>query len=321
MKVSVLIDTYNSAPFIAEAVESVLSQESEDVVHVIVVDDGSDDGTATKLTPYLGRVTYVRQENGGQLSALNTGFSRADGDILCLLDGDDFWLPGKLRKVTDAFAGNPELGLVHHRMTLVGRDGEFVAGDGRPHPERIFVPARPLSGDARRLLRWQGLRYLFAPCSGLAIRRRAMDLINPLPMEAFRIKADAFIALPVALLFPVLYLDEPLGCFRIHGKNSTFVHADTFGARPLAYLEGVYAHANRALALSGLPPLAPATSWEWVKAASAARGMRPVSLLAEAVGAIATSEALTAGEKVRAMARVGARALERSIRKPRRVAS
>lgn len=317
MKISVLIDTYNSASFIVEAVESVLSQESAGGVQVIVVDDGSDDGTAAKLTPYLGRVTYVRQENGGQLAALNAGFSRADGDVVCLLDGDDFWLPGKLRKVTDAFARNPDVGLVHHRMTLVGRDGEVVDSEGRAHPERVSLPARPLSGDARRLLRWQGLRYLFAPCSGLAIRRRAMELVNPLPMESFRIKADAFIALPVALLFPVLYLDEPLGCFRIHGRNSTFVHADSSGARSLAYLEGVYAHANRALSRAGLPPLAPAMSWEWVKAASAVLGKRPVSLFPDALAAIGNSEALTAGEKFKAMARVGARALERSIRKPR----
>ena len=319
MKVSVVIDTYNSAPFIAEAVESVLSQESSDDVQVIVVDDGSDDGTAERMTPYLGRVTYVRQENGGQLAALNTGFSRADGDVVCLLDGDDFWLPGKLRKVADAFARNPDLGLVHHRMTLVGHDGKFVDSEGRAHPERVFLPARPLSGDARRSMRWQGLRYLFAPCSGLTLRRQAMDLIHPLPMESFRIKADAFIAMPIALFLPVLFLDEPLGCFRIHGKNSTFVHADASGERSLAYLEGVYAHANRALSLSGLPSLRPETSWEWVRAASAARGKRPVSFLSKAAAAIVTSKALTAGEKVRAMARVGARALERSIRKPRQV--
>jgi len=169
-------------------------------------------------------------------------------------------------------------------------------------------------------MRWQGLRYLFAPCSGLAIRRRALELVHPLPMESFRIKADAFIAPPIALFFPVLYLDEPLGCFRIHGKNSTFVHAEASAERSLSTLEGVYAHANRALRRSGLPPLAPATSWEWVKAASAARGKRPVSLLPEGVAAIMRSAALTPGEKVRAMARVGARALERSFRKPRREA-
>ena len=320
MKVSVVLDTYNSAPFIAAAIESVLSQEFSGEMHCIVVDDGSDDGTPARLAPYLGRVTYVRQENGGQLAALNTGFSRADGDVVCLLDGDDFWLPGKLRKVTDAFARDPEVGLVHHRMTLVGRSGEFVDAEGRARPERVFLPAQPLSGDARRSMRWQGLRYLFAPCSGLTIRRTALEFVLPLPMESFRIKADAFIAIPVALFYPVAFLDEPLACFRIHGNNSTFAHADASPARSVEYLEGVYAHANRALSLSGLPPLAPEMSWEYVKAASAASGKRPVSLLGDAAAAIATSRALTAGEKVRAMARVGARTLERSFRKPRQPA-
>ena len=169
-------------------------------------------------------------------------------------------------------------------------------------------------------MRWQGLRYLFAPCSGLTIRRTALEFVLPLPMESFRIKADAFIAIPVALFYPVAFLDEPLACFRIHGNNSTFAHADASPARSVEYLEGVYAHANRALSLSGLPSLAPEMSWEYVKAASAASGKRPVSLLGDAAAAIATSRALTAGEKVRAMARVGARTLERSFRKPRQPA-
>ena len=319
MKVSVLVDTYNAAPFVVQAVESVLSQETPDDVQVIVVDDGSDDGTAGKLAPYRERVTYVRQENGGQLAALNTGFALASGDVVCLLDGDDYWLPGKLKKVARAFERNPGAGLVHHKTTLVGRDGEWVDTEGRASGTPVSVPARPLAGDARRRLRWQGLRYLFAPCSGLALRRDALDLVRPLPAERFRIKADAFLALPAALVFPVTYLDEPLGCFRLHGKNSTFVHADASPAGSLAHLEGVYAHANRALSRAGLPPLAPEASWEWVKAASDARGTRPVSLLGRSLAAIAASAALTPGEKVRAMARVGARALERSVRKPRSV--
>src|SRR5262249_4534400 len=54
--------------------------------------------------------------NGGQASALNFGIERARGEIVAFLDGDDYWLPGKLRRIADEFAKHPEAGMVYHNF-------------------------------------------------------------------------------------------------------------------------------------------------------------------------------------------------------------
>src|SRR6266404_4268062 len=101
--ISVVITTYNYGRFVEECVDSVLAQDyPSDRVEVIVVDDGSTDDTAERVKRYGTRIEYLRKANGGQASALNAGFAKARGEIISLLDADDYFLPGKL-----ASAGNP----------------------------------------------------------------------------------------------------------------------------------------------------------------------------------------------------------------------
>jgi glycosyltransferase involved in cell wall biosynthesis len=98
--VSVVIDTCNHEAFIGEAITSVLQQEYQlGAVEVLVVDDGSRDGTAKQLSAFTDRVRIVRKENAGQASALNLGVTLAKGDIIAFLDGGDWWHPRKLQAV------------------------------------------------------------------------------------------------------------------------------------------------------------------------------------------------------------------------------
>lgn len=102
-KVSVIIPTYNRSRQVVEAVESVLAQ-SWQALEVIVIDDGSTDGTESALAPYLDRIRYVRKPNGGVSSARNRGIHEAGGDKLAFLDSDDTWDPEKLRKQMECMA-------------------------------------------------------------------------------------------------------------------------------------------------------------------------------------------------------------------------
>ncbi|MDX2155593.1 MAG: glycosyltransferase family A protein [Hyphomicrobiaceae bacterium] len=95
MRISVVIPTYNRAVPVGEAIESVLSQ-SAPPHEVIVVDDGSTDGTAATLQSYGDRIVVLHQRNSGVSSARNAGIARATGDWLAFLDSDDVWLPGRL---------------------------------------------------------------------------------------------------------------------------------------------------------------------------------------------------------------------------------
>ncbi len=93
--VSVIIPTYNRAGYLTEAIESVLAQTYKDI-EIIVVDDGSDDNTREKLSPYMDRIKYVYIENGGPARARNVGMKMARGKYIAFLDSDDCYYPHKI---------------------------------------------------------------------------------------------------------------------------------------------------------------------------------------------------------------------------------
>src|ERR1700744_6122202 len=97
-RVTALIDTYNHEQYISQTVQSVLDQDfSPEELEIVVVDDGSTDGTASIVESFAPRVKLIRKKNGGQASAFNTGFAASTGEIVAILDGDDWWAKGKLR--------------------------------------------------------------------------------------------------------------------------------------------------------------------------------------------------------------------------------
>lgn len=112
MKVSALIPTYNRRTQVTRAIESVLAQ-SVPVEEIIVVDDGSTDGSAEAIRSCYGsRVAIYRQENAGVSSARNRGIREAQGEWIAFLDSDDVWLPTKIERQLEALGelGN-EFGL------------------------------------------------------------------------------------------------------------------------------------------------------------------------------------------------------------------
>ena len=132
-RVSVVIPTYNRARCLAEAVDSVLAQEEAEV-ELIVVDDGSTDGTAHMLAGYGEAIRVLRQENRGVSAARNAGIAAAQAELLAFLDSDDVWLPGKLRAQVDFFAARPEA-LICQTEELWVKNGRRV-NPGRRHRKR-----------------------------------------------------------------------------------------------------------------------------------------------------------------------------------------
>jgi glycosyltransferase involved in cell wall biosynthesis len=123
--VSVVLPTYNRAPLLGRAVRSVLAQSYTDF-EVIVVDDGSTDGTAGVLAGFDDpRVKYVRlARNTGAGAARNVGIRMSKGKFLAFQDSDDEWLPSKLAKQLAAFERGPAgLGVVYSDMQRVWGDG------------------------------------------------------------------------------------------------------------------------------------------------------------------------------------------------------
>jgi glycosyltransferase involved in cell wall biosynthesis len=209
--VSVVIDTYNHEAFIGEAITSVLQQDYQlGAVEILVVDDGSRDGTAKQLSAFTDRVRIVRKQNGGQASALNLGLTLATGDFIAFLDGDDWWHPRKLQAVIGYLLRNPAVGMVGHGIVEVAEDGSQRAlGPG----ELIRFDLKSESGPAtfKRVT-------CFLGTSRLTCRRSVLERLLPIP-EALVIEADEYLFTLGGAVAEVAVLDEPLCYYRLHGRN------------------------------------------------------------------------------------------------------
>lgn len=107
--VSAVIIAYNSKTFIRDAIESVLAQ-TRPVDETVVVEDGTDDGTAAIVDEYADRgVRYIHQENQGCAGARNTGIRATTGTYVAVLDADDVWLPEKTAQQLAVMAGEPNV--------------------------------------------------------------------------------------------------------------------------------------------------------------------------------------------------------------------
>ena len=112
MRVSVVVPTYNRADFVLEAIASVLQQNHPDV-ELIVVDDGSRDGTAEVVSGFGPAVQYLWQENRGVSAARNRGVAASTGDLIAFLDSDDLWLPSKVSAQVAYFEAHPDVQACH----------------------------------------------------------------------------------------------------------------------------------------------------------------------------------------------------------------
>jgi len=117
--VSIIISSYNYARFLPQAVESALGQ-TYSRTEVIIVDDGSTDGSSEVMRQYSGQALLIDKPNGGQASAFNTGFGRSRGEVVIFLDSDDSLYP------TGCTRGDGSV-----RSRPVDRQGPLAAGGRR----------------------------------------------------------------------------------------------------------------------------------------------------------------------------------------------
>jgi glycosyltransferase involved in cell wall biosynthesis len=206
--VTALIDTYNYGHFIEQAIDSVLAQDyPREHIEILVVDDGSTDDTAERVKKYGDQLHYLPKPNGGQASAFNFGFERARGEIIAFLDADDYWLPGKLSQVVRAFEEHPDAGLVYHRRM------ELNSATGESHEGNFAQCSGFLPEDLKSIL-----EYRVLPTSSLAFSRGVLARMMPMP-DWITLQADAYLALLVVFLAPVLAVPEILSVYRVHGQN------------------------------------------------------------------------------------------------------
>lgn len=154
---SIIVTTYNSVPFIADAVRTVRNQNLPDA-EVLFVDDGSTDGSGDLILKEMPEARLIRQENQGPSGARNTGLRESTGESIVFLDADDLWPEGTLRKRLAALEQNPEADAV-----LMNTQAVRMRNDGSMEPW----------GEA-----W------CSPCFGAGLyRRRMFEKVGPLATD------------------------------------------------------------------------------------------------------------------------------------------
>lgn len=213
MLVSIIINNYNYARFLAEAIDSALAQ-TYPRTEVIVVDDGSTDSSRDVIARYGDRILPVLKENGGQASALNAGFAHGRGDVIIFLDADDILLPDTARWAAEVFAARPASAKVMYRMAVVDGSGQLT-GAMKPQPH-----LRPATGDLRRQILTFPDDLTWMSTSGNAFPAWVLRRIFPIPEQEYRILADWYLAHLAPLFGPVVFLDAPGALYRVHGGNN-----------------------------------------------------------------------------------------------------
>lgn len=210
MKVSIVVNSYHYADYVGQAVRSALAQTWADT-EVIVVDDGSTDGSREVILACGERVRTLFKTNGGQGSAYNAGFAQARGDIVIFLDADDWLYPQAAQRVAEAWASG--VSKVQFQLDVVGADG---VGNGR------HVPSEMHDRDALALVSAFG-SYGTPPGSGNAYSAEFLRQVLPMQEAPWRIAADSVPILLAPAYGDVVSLQEPLGAYRVHrpgGRDS-----------------------------------------------------------------------------------------------------
>jgi glycosyltransferase involved in cell wall biosynthesis len=130
--VSAIIPVFNGERTVAAAIDSALAQEFDGTVEVIVVNDGSSDGTAAVLDSYRPRISVIGSDNRGQAAARNVGVRASQGEWIAFLDADDVWLPDKLARTVAALEANPDAMLVYSDAEKVDSGGRRLGATCTP---------------------------------------------------------------------------------------------------------------------------------------------------------------------------------------------
>jgi hypothetical protein len=210
VRVTVLITNYNYVQFLPHAIDSVLAQRYPSM-QVLIIDDGSTDGSRDIIADYGNRITSIMQANAGQAAAVNRGIDASTGDVVCFLDADDAFLPRKVERVVAEF-GDPTVQLVYHQLQPVEADG--LRPIGKPIPRAVW------RGNIRAQVERSGGWWPRPTTSGLAFRRSFLERVSPVPTDHRVSWTDTYLAGLAPFVGNVAGIREPLGILRLHGSNA-----------------------------------------------------------------------------------------------------
>ncbi|MEZ6067399.1 MAG: glycosyltransferase family 2 protein [Planctomycetaceae bacterium] len=222
-KISVVVPNFNGGQFIAECLESIVSQDWPDK-EIIVVDGGSDDLSTALVRSYGGHIAHWESSpDGGQYHAIERGLNRATGDVLCWLNSDDRFFPGAFRDVMERFEAEPEM------QWLSGAHSTFLApryASTRGMPRDSYYHAGDMGYVVKVTRTSQHVNWNWeymlnqSPHSGYYLQQESTFWSRSLWQEVggfdhtYRWACDYWLWMEFLNRAPLTLLDRPLGCFR-----------------------------------------------------------------------------------------------------------
>lgn len=201
--ISVVMACYNAAPFVREAVDCVLGQTCPEV-ELIVVNDGSTDGSGDILRAYGDRIRLIEQANAGPYPARNAGLAAARGAFVAFLDADDWWEPHALQRMYDALVAT-DADVAYCGWQNVG-EGVVAAPYVPPAYE-----AQDAVADFLRSCPW--------PIHGALLKRSVVDQLRGFSVRRFSSMDYDFWLRTVALTRNIVRVPEVLAYYRWHGPG------------------------------------------------------------------------------------------------------
>jgi len=202
--VSVIIPVFNGEAFIARAIESILAQ-TYTAFEVVVIDDGSTDGTSDIVQSYGASVVYAHQSNLERSVARNAGLKLATGQFIAFLDADDWWFVEKLERQVAYAEKHPDLGLIYSWVNVVDDAGQQL---------RVLGNERPLlEAEGSDLFEWFLLGHS-VPTPSVMIRKECLDAVGGFD-ESITYIEDWDLWMRIANRYSVGYVAEPLACYQV----------------------------------------------------------------------------------------------------------
>ena len=207
--VSIVVNNYNYAHFLPQAIESALGQTYAHK-EVIVVDDGSTDDSRRIIAGFGEQITAVLKDNEGQASTFNAGFERSRGEIVVYLDADDLLMPQAVERAVELF-DNEHVVKVHWPLWEMDAEGKNL---------RNIHRGSLIEGDFRdEFIRRGPISLPQSPTSGNAWARWFLKQVMPLPEHEDKHGADGFLKKLCPIFGEIRRIEEPQGYYRIHPSN------------------------------------------------------------------------------------------------------
>jgi glycosyltransferase involved in cell wall biosynthesis len=217
MVVSIVTPSYNQGVFLAQTIESVISQEGSFAIDYIIMDGNSTDDSVAIIKRYqkllesgewpvkcLGiSFRWSSQRDNGQADAIKTGFLQAQGTIMAWINSDDFYMPGAFQAVCDVFQANQDVSLLYGDADYCDVHGDYI---GR-YPAAAF--------NIKRLA-----YFNFIPQPSTFFRKEAYEAVGGMD-DSLRFVMDFDLACRICKQFNCHYLPRQLSCYRLHDAAKT----------------------------------------------------------------------------------------------------